>query len=91
MASFTTPQDFVRLCPLRRGATLNTLALQQNCSEMDIRVLNNLLSERAAASYHALFVPVSKADEVEGMHLRLQRVGAMQRILPVCTCIASVL
>ena len=83
MTSFQQPSAFVRLCPLGRRPNLHALALQQRCSELDIRVLNNLLSERAASSYRALFVPVAKPQEIEGKHLRFHRGGATQRILPV--------
>lgn len=84
MASLQLSQ-FVHLCKLERGDTLQSLALRHSCTEMDLRVLNNLLSERALSAYSSLFVPVSDEAQLQGKVLRLQHVGAMHRVLPVRT------
>jgi hypothetical protein len=76
-------QDFVQPCPVKHGDTLQAIALREGSSEMDLRILNNLLSERAVSAYESVFVPVAKPEQLQGKHLRLQRVGAMQRVLPV--------
>ena len=82
MASLQLSQ-FVHLCKLERGDTLQSLALRHDCTEMDLRVLNNLLSERALSAYSSLFVPISDEAQLQGKVLRLQHVGAMHRVLPV--------
>lgn len=79
--------DFVRPCAVRRGETLQSIALRERTSELDIRMLNNLLSERALSAYESVFVPVRTAEQLCGKHLRFQRVGAMHRVLPVRTSI----
>ena len=76
-------QDFVVPCPVQLGETLQSIALREKTSEMQIRMLNNLLSERAFAAYESVFVPVKTVSQLQGRHLRLQCVGAMQRVLPV--------
>ena len=76
-------RDFVRPRPVKRGETLSSIALREESTEMELRVLNNLLSERAISAYESVFVPVTTSEQLEGKHLRFRRVGAMHRILPV--------
>jgi hypothetical protein len=76
--------EFVELKQLQKGQTLAGLALQHSTSEMKIRILNNLLSERALSAYSSLYVPMSNPSCLQGKHLELRAVGAMNRPLPVC-------
>jgi hypothetical protein len=76
-------EDFVELQQLRKGQTLAGLALQHRTSEIKIRMLNNLLSERALSAYTCLYVPVSDLSTLQGKHVQLRGVGAMNRQLPV--------
>lgn len=75
--------SFSQLHVLRRGDSLLGLALRYGTSEVDLRVRNNLLSERAISSHEALFVPVKGEADLAGKRLRVVVSGAMRRLLPV--------
>jgi hypothetical protein len=76
-------EDFVRIHLLQKSDTMQTLSLRYNVHDLDIRVLNNLLSERALSAHQAVYVPVNDKSYLIGKQLSIQRSGGMSRILPV--------
>lgn len=79
------PSEFVTVHNLSRGETMQSLAVRYGASDVDIRVLNNLLSERALAAHSSVYVPLLEHDAaaLDGMHLRRDVTGALHRVLPV--------
>lgn len=63
---------------------MESLAVRYGSSDQ-IRVLNNLLSERALTAHTSVYVPLPEtdADSLAGKHLRRVVTGALSRVLPV--------
>lgn len=78
------PKTFVTVHRLKRGETMESLAVRYGSSDQ-IRVLNNLLSERALTAHTSVYVPLPEtdADSLAGKHLRRVVTGALSRVLPV--------
>lgn len=79
------PSAFVTIHQLSRGETMQSLAIRYDATEVQIRVLNNLLSERALTAHSTVYVPLAKSDpdSLAGKHLRRVVTGALSRVLPV--------
>eukprot|EP00892_Ulva_mutabilis_P009212 jgi/Ulvmu1/6663/UM003_0301.1 len=79
------PSSFVTVHHLRRGETMQALAIRYGATDIDIRVLNNLLSERALTAHSSVYVPLLEHDAaaLDGKHLRRDVTGALGRVLPV--------
>lgn len=80
------PSSFVAVHHMSRGETMQSLAVRYGVSDVDIRVLNNLLSERALTAHSSVYVPLLEHDAtaLDGKHLRRDVTGALGRVLPVC-------
>lgn len=74
---------------MRRGDTIQSLAVKYNVSVVDIRMYNNLLSERALPAHTSIYVPLRDSAALSGKHLKRVVTGGMRRVLAVCVQISA--
>lgn len=78
-----TATSFVTVHQMRRGDTMQSLAVKYCTTALDIRMYNNLLSEGALPAHARVYVPVPDLDKHEGKHLKRVVTDGLRRVLPV--------